>query len=105
MTRGDSHRATSALPLTLSGRRATMPPVPTPDDLGGLPRVAGARPAGGYDLTSYASGAQRMADAGARLGEQVADAGKAVYKAGRQQAMTEAVNANAFIHAGLIEAR
>jgi hypothetical protein len=46
-----------------------------------------------------------MADAGARLGEQVADAGKAVYKAGHQQATTEAVNANAFIHARLIEAR
>jgi hypothetical protein len=82
-----------------------MPPVPTPDDLGGLPRVPGARPVGGYDLSSYASGAQKMTDAGARLGEAVADVGKAVYKAGREQATTEAVNANAFIHARLIEAR
>jgi hypothetical protein len=82
-----------------------MPPVPTPDDLGGLPRVPGARPVGGYDLSSYASGAQKMADAGARLGEAVADVGKTVYKAGREQATTEAVNANAFIHARLIEAR
>jgi hypothetical protein len=82
-----------------------MPPVPTPEDLGGLPRVAGARPVGGYDLTSYAGGAQKLADAGARLGASVADTGKAVYAAGRQQAGTEAVNANAFIHARLIEAR
>jgi hypothetical protein len=82
-----------------------MPQVPTPDDLGGLPRVPGARPAGGYDLTSYASGAQRIADAGTRLGEAVEDIGKATDKVGRQQAMTEAVNANAFIHGRLIEAR
>jgi hypothetical protein len=82
-----------------------MPQVPTPDELGGLPHAPGARPVGGYDLSSYASGAQRMADAGARLGEAVEDAGKAAYKAGRQQAMTEAVNANAFIHGRLIEAR
>jgi hypothetical protein len=82
-----------------------MPPVPTPDELGGLPRVPGARPVGGYDLSSYASGAQKLADAGARLGESIADTGKAVYKDARQQAMTEAVNANAFIHARLIEAR
>jgi hypothetical protein len=82
-----------------------MPQVPTPDELGGLPRAPGARPVGGYDLTSYASGAQRLADAGARLGEAVEDVGKAAYKTGRQQAMTEAVNANAFIHGRLIEAR
>jgi hypothetical protein len=82
-----------------------MPQVPTPDELGGLPRVPGARPVGGYDLTSFAGGAQRIADAGTRLGEAVEDIGKATYKAGRQQAMTEAVNANAFIHGRLIEAR
>jgi hypothetical protein len=67
--------------------------------------VPGTRPVGGYDVSSYASGAQKMADAGARLGESVEDVGKAEYKAGRQEAMTEAVNANAFIHARLIEAR
>jgi hypothetical protein len=67
--------------------------------------VPGARPVGGYDLSSYASGAQKMADAGARLGASIEDAGNAIYKAGRQQATTEAVNANAFIHARLIEAR
>ncbi len=82
-----------------------MPPVPTPDELGGLPRVPGARPVGGYDLSSYASGAQHMAEAGTRVGQAVEDVGKAAYKAGRQQAMTEAVNANAFIHGRLIEAR
>ena len=82
-----------------------MPPVPTPDELGGLPRVPGARPVGGYDLSSYASGAQQMAEAGTRVGQSVEDVGKAAYKAGRQQAMTEAVNANAFIHGRLIEAR
>jgi hypothetical protein len=82
-----------------------MPPVPTPDDLGGLPRAPGARPVGGYDLTSYASGAKQVAEAGVRVGQAVEDAGKAVYKVGRQQAMTEAVNANAFIHGRLIEAR
>jgi hypothetical protein len=82
-----------------------MPPVPTPDDLGSLPRVPGARPAGGYDLSSYASGAQRIADAGTRLGEAVADIGNAAGKISRQQAVTEAVNASAFIHGQLIEAR
>lgn len=82
-----------------------MPPVPTPDELGGLPRVPGARPAGGYDLSSYASGAQQVAQAGTHVGQAVEDVGKAAYKAGRQQAMTEAVNANAFIHGQLIEAR
>jgi hypothetical protein len=80
-------------------------PVPTPDDLGGLPGVQGARPAGGYDLTSFASGAQKMAEAGVRLGQAVEDAGKAAYKVGREQATTAAVNANAFIHGQLIEAR
>jgi hypothetical protein len=63
------------------------------------------RPTGGSDLSSYASGAQRIADAGARLGESVENLGKATYQTGRQQAMTEAVNANAFIHGRLIEAR
>jgi hypothetical protein len=82
-----------------------MPPVPTPDDLGALPRVPGTRPVGGYDLGAFASGGQKMADAGVRLGESVANAGKAAWQAGREQAVTEAVNANAFIHARLIEAR
>jgi hypothetical protein len=82
-----------------------MPQVPTPDDLGALPRVPGVRPVGGYDVTSYANGAQRIADAGARLGDAIDNVGKATYQTGRQQAMTEAVNANAFIHGRLIEAR
>jgi hypothetical protein len=80
-------------------------PVPTPDDLGSLPRVPGTRPVGGYDLGAFASGGQKIAEAGARLGESVANAGKAAWQAGREQATTEAVNANAFIHARLIEAR
>jgi len=82
-----------------------MPTVPTPDDLGGLLHVPGSRPIGGYDLSSYATGAREMADAGARFGQAIADIGNATYKVGRQQAMTEAVNANAFIHGRLIEAR
>jgi hypothetical protein len=82
-----------------------MPTVPTPDDLGGLPHVPGSRPVGSYDLSSYASGAREVADAGARFGQAVADIGNATYKIGRQQAITEAVNANAFIHGRLIEAR
>src|SRR6266436_2485237 len=82
-----------------------MPTVPTPDDLGSLLHVPGSRPIGGYDLSSYATGAREMADAGARLGQAIADIGNATYKVGRQQAMTEAVNANAFIHGRLIEAR
>jgi hypothetical protein len=82
-----------------------MPAVPTPDDLGGLLHVPGSRPTGGYDLSSYASGAREIADAGARFGQAIADIGNATYKVGRQQAITEAVNANAFIHGRLIEAR
>jgi hypothetical protein len=82
-----------------------MAAVPTPEDLGSLLHVPGSRPVGGYDLSAYASGAREMADAGARFGQAVGDIGNATYKIGRQQAMTEAVNANAFIHARLIEAR
>jgi hypothetical protein len=82
-----------------------MSPVLTPDELGGLPRVPGARPVGGYDISPYASGAQQMAEAGTRVGQAIEDVGKATYKAGRQQAITEAINANAFIHGRLIEAR
>src|SRR5258708_37921328 len=82
-----------------------MRTVPTPDELGGLLHVLGSRPIGGYDLSSYATGAREIADAGARFGQSIADIGNATYKVGRQQAMTEAVNANAFIHGRLIEAR
>src|SRR5882672_12328056 len=82
-----------------------MPTVPTPEELGGLPHVPGSRPIGAYDLSSYASGAREIADAGARFGQAIADIGNTTYKVGRQQAMTEAVNANAFIHGRLIEAR
>src|SRR5258708_13487969 len=82
-----------------------MRTVPTPDELGGLLHVLGSRPIGGYDLSSYATGAREIADAGARFGQAIADIGNATYKVGRQQAMTEAVNANAFIHGRLIEAR
>lgn len=82
-----------------------MPPIPTPDDLGGLPRVPGARPAGGYDLSAYASGGRDIAEAGTRVGQAIGDAGKAAWQADRQQATTQAVNANAFIHGRLIEAR
>jgi hypothetical protein len=35
-----------------------MATVPTPDALGGLLHVPGSRPTGGYDLSSYASGAR-----------------------------------------------
>src|SRR5215471_7294250 len=82
-----------------------MPIVPTPEELGGLPHVAGARPIGSYDLSPYASGTREIADAGVRFGQAVADIGNATYKIGRQQAITQAVNANALVHARLIEAR
>ena len=82
-----------------------MPAVPTPEELGGLPHVSGSRPIAGYDLSPYATGAREIADAGARFGQAVADIGNATYKVGREQAITQAVNANALIHARLIEAR
>src|SRR6266481_5665426 len=82
-----------------------MPPIPTPEELGGLLRMPGSRPIGSYDVSPYARGAQQIVDAGTRFGQAVEDVGKATYKIGRQQAMTEAVNSNAFIHARLIEAR
>ncbi|HKD31424.1 MAG TPA: hypothetical protein VKC66_36670 [Xanthobacteraceae bacterium] len=82
-----------------------MPTIPTPEELGSLPRLPGARPVGGYDLSPYASGAREIADAGARFGQAIEDIGRATFKIGRQHAITEAVNANAFIHARLIEAR
>lgn len=82
-----------------------MPPMPTPDELGGLLHVPGSRPIGSYDVSPYAHGVQQIAEAGTRFGQAVEDVGKAAYKVSRQQAMTEAVNANAFIHGRLIEAR
>jgi hypothetical protein len=82
-----------------------MPIVPSPEELGGLPRVPGSRPIGGYDLSPYAAGAREIADAGARFGQAIGDIGKATYEVGRQHAITEAVNADAFIHGRLIEAR
>jgi len=82
-----------------------MPTIPTPEELGGLLRVPGSRPIGRYDVSPVARGAQQIADAGTRVGQAVEETGKAAYRIGRQQAVTEAVNANAFIHARLIEAR
>jgi hypothetical protein len=82
-----------------------MPTTPTPEELGGLLRIPGARPIGSYDVSSHARGAQQIAAAGTRFGEAVEDIGKAAYKVSHQQAVTEAVNANAFIHGRLIEAR
>ena len=82
-----------------------MPTVPSPEQLGGLPRAPGSRPIGSYDLSPYASGAREIAEAGARFGQAVGDIGKATYKVGREQSITEAVNADAFIHGRLIEAR
>src|SRR5215468_11823435 len=82
-----------------------MPAIPTPEELGDLLHMAGSRPVGSYDVSPYARGAQQIADAGTRFGQAVEDIGKATYKISQQQAMTEAVNANAFIHGRLIEAR
>jgi hypothetical protein len=82
-----------------------MPTIPTTEALGSLPNVPGARPIGGYDVSPFARGVQQIADAGARFGHEVDDIGKATFKITRQRAMTEAVNANAFIHGRLIEAR
>jgi hypothetical protein len=82
-----------------------MPISPTPEELGSLLHIPGSRPIGGYDLSPFARGAQQIADAGTRFGQEVEDIGKATYKIGRQQALTEAVNADAVIHGRLIEAR
>jgi hypothetical protein len=82
-----------------------MPTVPTPEELGSLLHMPGSRPIGSYDVSPYAHGAQQIADAGTRFGQAVEDVGKATYKISQRQAMTEAVNANAFIHGRLIEAR
>ena len=82
-----------------------MPNVPTPEDLGGLLRMPGSRPIGAYDVSPFERGAQQIADAGAKFGKSIEDVGKAADKIGRDQAVTEAVNANAFIHGRLIEAR
>src|SRR5215467_9303008 len=82
-----------------------MPTIPTPEELGSLLHIPGARPIGSYDVSAHARGAQQIADAGTRFGQAVEDIGKAAYKASQQQAVTEAVNANAFIHGRLIEAR
>ena len=50
---------------------ARMPTIPTPEELGSLPRLPGARPVGSYDLSPYASGAREIADAGARFGQAI----------------------------------
>jgi len=82
-----------------------MPTIPTSEELGSLLHIPGSRPIGSYDVSSYARGAQQIADAGTRFGQAVEDVGKATYKVSHRQAMTEAINANAFIHGRLIEAR
>jgi hypothetical protein len=82
-----------------------MPTIPTPEELGGLLRMPGSRPIGRYDVSPYARGAQQIADAGAHVGQAVEDVGQATYKLSRQQALTQAINAQAFIHGRLIEAR
>ena len=82
-----------------------MPTIPTSEELGSLLHIPGSRPIGSYDVSSYARGAQQIADAGTRFGQAVEDVGKATYKVSQRQAMTEAINANAFIHGRLIEAR
>jgi hypothetical protein len=79
--------------------------MPAPEELGGLLHLPGSRPIGSYDVSPYAQGAQQIADAGMRLGQGIEEVGKAAYKVSQRQAMTEAVNANAFIHGRLIEAR
>ena len=56
-------------------------------------------------MSPYARGRQQIAEAGARAGQAVEDVGQSAFRLARQQAQTEAVNANAFIHARLIEAR
>src|ERR1700730_17379371 len=81
-----------------------MPTVPTPEELGSLLHMPGSRPIGSYDASPYPHGAPQIADAGTRFGQAVEDVGKATYKISQRQAMTEAVNANAFIHGRLIEA-
>src|SRR5262252_219576 len=81
-----------------------MPTIPTSEELGSLLHIPGSRPIGSYDVSSYARGAQQIADAGTRFGQAVEDVGKATYKVSQRQAMTEAINANAFIHGRLIEA-
>src|SRR5215470_5807869 len=82
-----------------------MPTIPTPEELGSLLHIPGSRPVASYDVSPVARGAQQIADAGTRFGQALEDVGKATYKISHQQAMTEAVNANAFIHGRLIEAR
>src|SRR5215471_7834610 len=82
-----------------------MPTIPTSEELGSLLHIPGSRPIGSYDVSTYARGVHQIADAGTRLGQAIEDVGKATYKISRQQAVTEAVNANAFIHGRLIEAR
>jgi hypothetical protein len=82
-----------------------MPRLPTSEDLGGLPQLQAARPIASYDVSPHVRGRQQVAEAGARVGQAVEDVGQSAFRLGRQQAQTEAVNANAFIHARLIEAR
>src|SRR5215467_2083792 len=82
-----------------------MPTIPTSEELGSLLHIPGSRPIGSYEVSSYARGAQQIADAGTRFGQAVEDVGKATYKVSHRQAMTDAINANAFIHGRLMEAR
>ncbi len=66
---------------------------PTFEELGGSPNVAGARPVGGYDVASYARGAQQIAQAGAHFGQAVESVGAALPLIAAKRDQTQYVNA------------
>ncbi len=82
-----------------------MATAPTPERLGDLPRVSGSRAVGRYDLSPLARGTQEITEAGARLGQTIAEVGQSAERLGRLQRLTEATDANAFIHQRLIDLR
>jgi hypothetical protein len=78
---------------------------PTPEQLGGILRAAGSRPVGRYDVSPVARGAQDMAEGGTRLGQSIAEVGQSTAQLGRLAQLSEATDANAYIHARLIGIR
>jgi hypothetical protein len=78
---------------------------PTAEDLGGAPGITGARPVGSYDVDAYARGAQKMAQAGERLGESVARVGESEAEFAARRARAEFNTARTRAVTGLIGLR
>jgi hypothetical protein len=81
-----------------------MAQMPTPEELSARLRMPGSRPAA-RKASPEARGVPQMAEDGARRGPSSAGVSDAAAKAEQRRRVSEAMNANALIHARLIGTR